>query len=84
MTSFIIPRRSEQVVEWTFETELRIYGQASGGVVFVYDERRNPLTVLDESEVYIEVGEQVMLRVEGEWQTCEWGQVVNTVRFRRA
>jgi len=71
-------------IEWSFETESGVYGQAATGVVFVYDERRNPLTVLDESELYVEIGEQVMVRVEGEWSSCEWGMVVNTVRFRRA
>lgn len=61
-----------------------MYGQAATGVVFVYDDRRNPLTVLDESELHVEIGEQVMVRVDGEWSPCDWGQVVNTVRFRRS
>jgi hypothetical protein len=84
MTYSVNPPGRDHTVEWTFETELCMYGQVSDGVVFIYDERRDPLTVLDESELHIEVGEQVMLRVDGEWQACEWGQVVNTVRFRRA
>ena len=82
MPNSMTPSGSEYTVEWTFETEMSMYGQASDGAVFIYDQQRSPLTVFDESEIHIEVGEQVMLRVGGEWQACEWGQVINTVRFR--
>ena len=71
-------------IEWSFETDAGVYGQAASGVVFVYDERRNPLTVIDESELQIEIGDPVMVRTDGNWDSCLWGQVINTVRFRQA
>jgi hypothetical protein len=77
--------RALRQVEWTFETERGVYGQVAAGVVFVLDKKGEPLTVIDEAAVQVEIDRPVLVRdQEGIWCSYDWGNVINTLRFRHA
>jgi hypothetical protein len=77
-------QRAVRNVEWAFETDLGVFGQVAAGVVFVFDAKREPLTVIDEAAVQVEIDRPVLVRdTNGAWVSYDWGTIVNTLRFRR-